>query len=137
MRMIDISKVPTPQLLEIRRILTGGVLAESETKKTKELKMLQAENTRLKRINDRRAVLDRLDVDIDSDLEYWLNLDDKTFKFVVGKMKDIKVECAIAEKSCSMRIPPIISQRELSTIDTIRQTFNEIKDRRNGNMELN
>ncbi len=130
MRMIDISKIPTPQLLAIRRILTGGVLAESETKKAKELKILRAENTRLKRLNDRRAVLDRFDEDIDSDLEYWLNLDDKTFQFVVEKMKDIEVECTIAEKTNSIKIPPMISQRELSLLDTVRQGFAE---RKNGN----
>ena len=134
-RMLDLSKVTTPQLLEIRRILASGVEATAETAKAKRLKQLEAENAELKRKESRRAVLADIGIDINDDLNYWLGLSDSLFEFVVGKCSSIKTEVAIAERTMSLKIPPIISERELSMIDTIREGFSEIRNRRNGHNE--
>lgn len=137
MRTINLSELTTPQLLAIRQVLVSGSIASAETKKVKRLKQLEAENAELKRKESRRAVLDGIGIDIDDDEKYWLGLSDSLFEFVVRKCSEVKTEVAIAERTQSLKIPPMISQRELSTIDTIRQGFNEIKDRSNGNRGLN
>ena len=130
--IIDLSRIPTPELWEIRNILKHGAKATAETKKAKEFKRLQAENAELKRKESRRALLADISIDIDDDESYWLGLSDSLFDFVVKKCSEVKTEVAIAERTQSLKIPPMISQRELSVLDTVRQGFNEIRDRRNG-----
>jgi len=134
MRMIDLSKVPTPELREIRNVLKFGAKAYA-SKAGDEARRLAAENAELHKVNQRRDLVESAGLDWDSN--YWMSLDDKTFDFVLEKMQQVKTEVAIAERTQSLKIPPIISVRELNTIDTIRQGFNEIKDRSNGNRELN
>lgn len=136
MKMLDISKIPTPELREIRNVLKYGAKAYA-SRAGDEARRLAAENAELRKKDSRRAVLADIGIDIDDDESYWLGLSDSLFEFVVGKCSAIKTEVAIAERTQSLKIPPIISARELNTIDTIRQGFNEIKDRRNGNRELN
>ena len=129
MRMLDLSKVSTPQLLEIRRILTGGVLAESETKKAKRLKQLEAENAELKRKDSRRAVLADIGIDIDDDESYWLSLSDSLFNFVVKKCSEVRTEVAIASTTMTMKIPQVGTEPVLNTYETVREG---LKARRNG-----
>ena len=129
MRTIDLSKVPTPQLLEIRRILQGGVLAESETKKAKEFKRLQAENAELKRKESRRVVLADIGIDIDDDESYWLSLSDSLFEFVVKKCSGIKKETAIATTTMTMKIPQLGTDPVLNNYEVVREG---LKARRNG-----
>ncbi len=132
--MVDISKIPTSELREIRNILKYGAKA-SASRAGDEARRLAAENAELRKVNQRRNLVESSGLDWDSN--YWMSLDDKTFNFVLEKMQQVKTEVAIAERAQSLKIPPIISVRELNTIDTIRQGFNEIKDRSNGNKELN
>ena len=93
---------------------------------------MQAENAELKRKDSRRAVLTDIGIDIDDDESYWLSLSDSLFNFVVKKCSEVKTEVAIASTTHSIKLPPMISQCELSLLDTVRQGFNEIRDRRNG-----
>lgn len=129
-RVIDLKQLSVPQLKAIRAILTDGAIASAETKKAREFKRLQADNERLKKLDKRREAVQSAGMDWDSD--YFMSLDDKTFNFVLEKMQQVKTEVAIASTTHSIKIPPIISQRELSLLDTVRQGFNEIRDRRNG-----
>lgn len=123
-RVLDLSQLSVPQLLEIRRILIGGVEASADARGI--ARRLKAENERLKKANQRRDVIESAGLDWDSD--YWLSLDDKTFEFVLDKMKHVRTEFAIASATQSIKIPPMISQRELSVLDTIRQGFSERKN---------
>ena len=77
-------------------------------------------------------VLAGIGIDIDDDVNYWLGLSDSLFEFVVSKCSEIKTELAIASTTNSIKIPPIISQHELSVLDAVRQGFAE---RKNGNGE--
>ena len=129
-RVIDLKQLSVPQLNAIRAILADGSIATAETKKAKRLKQLEAENAELKRKDSRRAVLADIGIDIDDDEIYWLSLSDSLFNFVVMKCSEVKTEVAIASTTHSLKIPPIISQRELSVLDTVRQGFAE---RKNGN----
>jgi len=129
-RKLDLSSLSVPQLLAIRTILSDGSIATAETKKAKRLKQLEAENAELKRKESRRAVLADIGIDIDDDESYWLSLSDSLFNFVVKKCSEIETEVAIASTTHSIKIPPMISQRELSVLDTVRQGFAE---RKNGN----
>ena len=131
MRNINLSLLNVPQLKAIRAILTDGAIASAETKKAKEFKKLQAENERLKKLNERREIVESAGLEWDED--YYMYFNDKHFLIAVRNLSNAMKQVALAEKTNSIKIPPIISQRELSTIDTIRQGFNEIKDRRNGN----
>ena len=128
---IDLSTMSTTQLSGLRQILTSGQLATASD----EVKRLKRENAQLKKLDKRRDAVESAGLEWDSN--YFMSLDDKTFNFVLEKMLQVKTEVAIAERTQSLKIPPIISVRELNTIDTIRQGFNEIKDRSNGNRELN
>ena len=132
MGKIDLSLLSVPQLKSIRAILTDGSIATAETKKAKEFKRLQAENAELKRKKSRHVVLADIGIDIDDDESYWLGLSDYLFNFVVKKCSEVKTEVAIASTTNSIKIPPIISEPELSVLDTVRQGFNEIRARRNG-----
>jgi hypothetical protein len=128
---IDLTKIPTPELIEIRNILMHGVRGYA-SKENAELKRLKYENAQLKKVDHRRSVLAEIGVDIDEDSDYWLSLDDATFDFVVGKMVDIQKELALAEKTQSIRVPALISQHELNTLDTVREGLTNLKNRRNG-----
>jgi hypothetical protein len=122
---IDLTTIPTAELVEIRSILTYGLRGYA-SKENAELKRLKYENAQLKKINDRRSVLAAIGIDIDEDRDYWLSLDDATFNFVVGKMVDIRKEVALAEKTQSIKVPA------LNTLDTVRQGLANLKNRRNG-----
>ena len=128
---IDISKITTPMLLAIRRILAGGVEATAETAKAIRLKQLEAENARLKKVNERREIVESAGLEWDE--YYYMYFNDKHFMITVRNISNAMKQTALAEKTNSIKIPPIISARELSTIDTIRQGFAETKNRRNGN----
>jgi len=130
-RMLDLSQVPTAELREIRNVLKFGAKAYA-SRAGDEARRLAAENAELRKKDSRRAVLADIGIDIDDDESYWLSLSDSLFEFVVKKCSEVKTEVAIAERTQSLKIPPIISERELSVLDTIRQGFNEIRDRRNG-----
>jgi len=130
---IDLTKIPTAELREIRNILAYGLKAYSSKRENAELKRLKHENAQLKKINDRRLVLAEIGVDIDEDRDYWLSLDDATFNFVVGKMIDIHKEVVLAERTQSIKVPALISERELNTLDIVREGLANLKNRRNGN----
>ena len=123
-RVLDLSQLSVPQLLEIRSILSGGVKATADAKYV--ARKLKAENEQLKKANQRRDLVESAGLDWDSD--YWLSLNDKTFEFILDKMKQVRTEVAIASATQSIKIPPMISQRELSVLDTIRQGFSEHKN---------
>jgi len=133
MSYIDLTKIPTPELIEIKNILMCGVTAYASKRENAELKRLKYENSQLKKINHRRSVLSAIDIDIDENRDYWLSLDDATFSFVVGKMVDIRKEVALAEKTQSIKVPALISQQELNTLDIVREGFSNLRNRRNGN----
>ena len=124
-RFLDLSQVPTAELREIRNVLKFG--AKAYASKAGDLaRELRAENAQLKKVNERRDVVESAGLDWDSD--YWMSLDDKTFEFVLDKMTQVRTEVAIASTTHSIKIPPIISQRELSVLDTVRQGFTERKN---------
>ena len=128
---IDLTKIPTPELKEIRNILMYVVKGYA-SRDNSELKRLKYENAQLKKIDHRRSVLSEIDIDIDEDRDYWLSLDDNTFNFVVGKMIDIRKEVALAEKTQSIRVPALISEQQLNTLDIVREGLANLKNRRNG-----
>ena len=127
---IDLSRIPIPELVEIRNILMYGAKAYAENT---DLKRLKYENAQLKKIDHRRSVLSAIGIDIDEDRDYWLSLDDDTFRFVVGKMIDIRKEVALAEKTQSIKVPALISEQELNTLDIVREGLTNLRNRRNGN----
>lgn len=125
-RVLDLSKLTKTQLLGIKAVLQDGTVAEAGAKEV--ARKLKEENAQLKKVNERRDVVESAGLDWDSD--YWMSLDDKTFEFVLQKMTQVRTEVAIASTTHSVKIPPIISQRELSVLDMVRQGFAE---RKNGN----
>lgn len=125
-RVLDLSKLTKTQLLGIKAVLQDGTVAEAGAKEV--ARKLKEENAQLKKVNERRDVVESAGLDWDSD--YWMSLDDKTFEFVLQKMTQVRTEVAIASTTHSLKIPPLISQRELSVLDTVRQGFAE---RKNGN----
>jgi len=130
---IDLTKIPTPELIEIKNILKYGVTAYASRREDAELKRLKYENSQLKKINDKRSILSTIGIDIDEDRDYWLSLDDDTFNFVVGKMIDVRKELALAERTQSISVPAVVSAQQLSTLDIVREGLANLRNRRNGN----
>lgn len=133
MSYIDLTKMPTLELIEIKNILMYGVKGYASKSENAELKRLKDENVQLKKTTQRRSVLAEIGIDIEEDRAYWLSLDDATFSFVVGKMANIHKEVALAEKTQSIKVPALISEQELNTLDTVREGFADLRNRRNGN----
>ena len=127
-RMLDLSKVSTPQLLEIRTILASGVEATAETAKAKRLKQLEAENARLQKLNERREIVESAGLEWDED--YFMHFNDKHFMIAVRNISNAMKQAAIAEASrgAPMRIPQMLRAEELSGIELVRKYFSERRD---------
>lgn len=128
MKMLDISKIPTPELREIRNVLKYGAKAYA-SRAGDEARRLAAENVELRKKDSRRAVLADIGIDIDDDESYWLSLSDSLFNFVVKKCSGIKKETAIASTTMTMKIPQVGAESVLNTYETVREG---LKARRNG-----
>ena len=128
--IIDLSKIPTPELLEIRNILKYGINATAETKKTKELKRLQAENERLKKLNERREIVE--DAGLTWDEEYYMSFNDKHFMITVRNITRAMKLTSFAEKE-TMKVPQMPRVEELSAIELIQLG---LKNRKNGHREM-
>ena len=126
--MLDISKIPTPELREIRNVLKYGAKAYA-SRAGNEARRLAAENAELRKKEFRRAVLADIGIDIDDDESYWLGLSDSLFEFVIKKCSGIKKETAIASTTMTMKIPQIWAEPVLNTYETVREG---LKARRNG-----
>lgn len=134
-RTIDLSQLSVPQLLEIRRILSGGVeaVATVESKAGKLARALRAENEKLKREKQVRETVLGYALDFDDDPDFYLNLDKQgALDFICRKLAIAQKEAAFAEKTNTIRIPPIVHAEELSGVDLVRQGFNTLRNRRNG-----
>lgn len=130
-RYINLKELTTPQLLEIRRILAGGVEA-SASKAGEEARKLRKENAELKRESEWRAIVESYNLEWGEN-SYWLSFaTEDRLRWICEKLSNAMKQTALAEKTNSIKIPPIIGARELSTLDTVRQGFNEIRNRRNG-----
>ena len=132
---IDLTQIPTPELLEIKKILQYGARTYASRAENAELKHLRKENAQLRKIEQRRSILADIGIDIEEDRPYWLSLSDATFNFVVGKMADIRKEVAIAEATRSIKIPNLVAEPELSAYEQVRQGLAERK-RNNGRKEI-
>lgn len=134
MRTIDLSKLTTPQLLEIRRILAVGVESVA-SKAGDEVRAARKELAELKREREIREIVISYDLDFDDDPEYWKKLDSENVLDFVCKKLAHAMKAASAENKPTMRIPQVIGMEELSTLNTVRQGFKELKNRRNGDGE--
>ena len=139
-RYINLKDISTPQLIEIRNILTHGARANAETKKAKEFKRLQAENERLKILQSRwQMIADAGLTDLfnhgDEDNKYILSFNDKHFDILLRNLSWATKQAKLAEatKTVPLRIPPIRYEEQPSGIDFIRTA---LKDRKNGNREI-
>jgi hypothetical protein len=125
---VDLSSLSLTQLCAIRDVLLGKVAISEERKELNDLRDYKKEQ---EMITERRFILKQIGEDIDDDFKYWTTLDDRLFNFVVEKLKAVKVERVLAESTCSIKVPPMISAGDLSVIDTIRQGFDDLKNERN------
>jgi len=114
--IVDLSKIPTPQLREMINILEYGATATAETDKT--IRQLQAENEKLKKMNDRRYAVESAGLEWDDE---YLSLSDKSFEFFLEKLKSVHEAAA---SSGIMKVPAIFSSNP-SNIDIIREGFAE------------
>lgn len=138
MSYIDLTKIPTLELLEIRNILKYGAKAYAskyaDADGGKRLKALADENEQLKKVNARRDVLEAAGLEWDED--YWMSFDDGAFNYFLNLFIEQRVkvekELALSERTRSIKVPVLIAERELNAIDACRQGFAELKNRGNG-----
>jgi len=141
--MIDFREVikglSTVQLKAIRQVLVGGAEAMAERKYanadgSKRLKALAAENERLKKANARREIVEAEGLEWDED--YWMSFDDGAFSYFLNLFIEQRAkaekELTLSERTRSIKVPALISERELNAIDACREGFAELKNRRNG-----
>lgn len=135
-RMIDLSQLSVPQLLEIRRIIAGGVETTSETqsKAGKLARALREENEKLKREKRYREIVESYGLEWD-DPEYFLGQSEENLHKTCELFSDVKREAALAEKTNTMKIPPFFQVEEVSGIELVRQELNALKHRKNGRGE--
>jgi len=128
--LINLKELSTPQLKAIRQVLVGGSLATADSS---EVKRLRKENAQLKKIEQRRSVIAEIGLDLDDDRNYWLGLDDSTFKFVVGKMAELQKEVALSERTFnSIKVPALTSTINLDPVVIVREG---LRNRRNGHSD--
>lgn len=137
--MIDFREVirglSTVQLKAIRQVIVSGAEVVAERKYanadgSKLLKALAAENEQLKKANARSDIVEAEGLGWDED--YWMSFDDGAFDYFLNLFVKQGKELALSERTCSIKVPALISERELNAIDTCREGFAELKDRRNG-----
>ena len=144
--IIDLAELSTPTLKAIRRVLVDGATATAsryaDADGTKRLKALAAENEQLKRLNERRKMLEDAEVaevfDFNNDANYILSFSDDNFKTLIGKLVDQKVETqrelSLAERTKSIKVPNLIGS-QLSAVDEVRAGFKALRNKRNGTGE--
>ncbi len=124
-RKIDLSLLSVPQLLEIKRILTGGVEASADAKGI--ARELKKQNAELQKKTDRMGVVLSEGLDLYGHEDYWLSFSDEHFAITIKKMSDAKRVTANAERH-ELKIPQMHFE-ELSGVELVRQGF---KERKNG-----
>lgn len=128
---IDLKKLSTPVLIEIKRILTDGVQASAETYNSKGLKLLEAENEVLKRELMFREIVTSYGLDFDDDISYWMNHKDaETLERTCKMMSDIAKAEYSKNLSETLKVPPLFIRDEIenkTVADIIREGFNERK----------
>ncbi|MCP8323126.1 MAG: hypothetical protein L6N96_02975 [Candidatus Methylarchaceae archaeon HK02M2] len=144
--MIDLTKLSTPTLKAIRRVLVDGATATA-SKHNKyanadgTVNRLKKEIAELKKLNSRWQMIQDADVDdvfdYNEDASYILSFSDNHFKMLIDKIVNQRAktekELSLAEQTKSIRVPNLIGMPELNAVDTVREHFIEMKDhRRNG-----
>ena len=128
---LNLGELTKSQLIGLRQVLTTGNLAVADSK---EVNKLRKENAQLKKLNARRKAVEAESLDWDS--EYWMSFDDGAFTFFLNlfaeKKRQAEKEIALSEKTYSMKVPPIIAERELNALDTVRAGFGELRNKKNG-----
>ena len=129
---MDITKLSTPQLYAIRKVLTTGVEAESSKPDKTEVKKLKLEIAQLRKLNARWAQIESLDLsssfDYSADADYILSFNDADFTRTLDNL--VKAKNATAEKITFMKVPQMSSSDDGS--DLIAALKEELRKRKNG-----
>lgn len=132
MRYIDLSKIPTPQLLMIRGVLVNGSIAAADSK---EVKRLRKENSKLKLLNERWTLIRERELEAffrNEDRDYILGFSDINFEKTLALFEkhkhETEKELALSERTASIKVPRIVSQRDLDALDILREGFSERKN---------
>jgi|GEM_PF-6250744 len=124
---LDLKQLTTPQLLAIRRVLTDGDVAFASKTETAELKELREYKTRNEILNERRAILTNLGINIDEDPEYWSGLSDSMFDFVVRTAHRLATRCQGqgSAKAEYIKVPQITAPQRKNAFDTALRGLQE------------
>ena len=132
MESIDLTKLSTPQLYAIRKVLTSGAPAVSSKFKTAETKKLKAEIADLRKLNSRWQQIENANLadsfDYETDADYILSFSNEDFNRTIDNL--VKAKKATAEKAPTMRIPQMSSSDD--GIDLIAALKEELRKRKNG-----
>ena len=131
-RTIDLSQLSTNQLLAFRSALVGQV-ATAETPKAKRLREAEAELAELKRKEEYRGICASYDLDFDDDPDYFLSFNKYHLHTTCKHLSDAKKDVALAERTHTIKIPPVFRAEDVSGIELIRQGF---KERKNGHKTI-
>ena len=132
MESIDLTKLSTPQLWSIRKVLTSGAPAVSSKLDTAETKKLKAEIADLRKLNSRWQQIENAGVadsfDYEKDADYILSFNDEHFEKLINDLAD--AQKATAEKITFMKVPQMSSSDDGS--DLIAALKEELRKRKNG-----
>lgn len=132
MRYIDLSKIPTPQLRAIRGVLVDGGLATADSK---EVGRLRTENAQFKKLEQRWKLIRERELDAffkAEDRGYILGFSDSNFEKTLDLLEkhrfEAEKEIALSERTYSIKVPRVVSQRDLNALDTLRAGLSERKN---------
>ena len=132
-RFIELSQIPTAELLEIKKILEVGAKAYAskagdEVRKLRiEAKEAKAEAEALRKVQERREVVENAGLEWDG--EYFMALSDMQFDITIRKLVELSKNAYAEVASNRLNIPPIFIKNELddNPIHIIKQGFSEMK----------
>jgi hypothetical protein len=105
----------------------NALKTEVESLRTfKEEKEKEAVRAELLKLRKAKVEESGLDVDIESEVDKWLDMSDETFEFTINQMADVKKG---AKAEAGIKVPNVSTQTS-DAIDTVREGFRELKNER-------
>ena len=127
-KIFDLSKLTINELLAVKSALSGQLATgEMETKAGKLARVLRKENAQLKKLNERRNIVEDNELGWD-DGDLWMKLSDAEFDRTVELMLEAKKQGeSVSAGRHTMKVPPVIAEPVLNNYEFVRDELRKRK----------